>query len=94
MNPPAADPVVMTRVSNLLPGQSARLVAVGGQGTFRRRLLEMGLLPGTLVRLVRKVEVGGVLELEVRGARLSLRLAEARELSAEPCQADRVPRSA
>lgn len=70
----------MTRLSELLPGSSASLVEVGGERSFRRRLMELGLLPGTPVRVVRRVEVGDLLELEVRGAHLSLRCSDAREL--------------
>jgi Fe2+ transport system protein FeoA len=43
--------------------------------------MELGLLPGTKVRLVRRLEAGGVLELEVRRARLSLRTEDARHLT-------------
>ncbi len=70
----------MTSLDRLPPGSSARLVAIGGERAFRCRLMEMGLLPGTSVRLVRRADVGGVLELEVRGGRLSVRHGEAREL--------------
>ena len=70
----------MTSLDLLAPGQRAELVAIGGERAFRCRLMEMGLLPGTAVRLVRRVEAGGVLELEVRGSRLSVRCGEARHL--------------
>jgi Fe2+ transport system protein FeoA len=73
----------MTSLDNLAPGATARLVAIGGERSFRCRLMELGLLPGTHVRLVRKAEVGGVLELEVRGCRLSVRSREARALLVE-----------
>ena len=42
--------------------------------------VELGLLPGTRLRLVRKADVGGILEVEVRGCHLSLRHSEARHL--------------
>jgi Fe2+ transport system protein FeoA len=70
----------MVSLDSLAPGQQARLVSVGGERAFRCRLMEMGLLPGTAVRLVRRIEAGGVLELEVRGSRLSVRCGEARHL--------------
>ncbi len=74
----------MTSLDNLLPGTRARLVSVGGERAFRCRLMELGLLPGTVLQLVRRLDVGGVLEIEVRGCRLSVRRAEARELVVEP----------
>jgi len=74
----------MTPLRNLSPGSSARLVQVGGERGFRRRLMELGLLPGTDVRVVRSVDVGGLVELEVRGCHVSLRQSEAQELLVEP----------
>jgi Fe2+ transport system protein FeoA len=70
----------MTSLDTLSPGSRARLVSVGGERAFRCRLMEMGLLPGTAVRLVRRADAGGVLELEVRGSRLTVRHGEARQL--------------
>ena len=61
-------------------GAEARLVKIGGQRSFRCRLMELGLLPGTLVRIVRRADIGGVLELEVRGCRVTVRQVEARKL--------------
>jgi len=46
--------------------------------------MELGLLPGTQLRVVRRVDIGGLVELEVRGCRLSIRRAEARLLEVEP----------
>lgn len=74
----------MTPLQNLRAGSSARLVQVGGERGFRRRLMELGLLPGTDVRIVRRVDVGGLVELEVRGCHVSLRQSEAQELLVEP----------
>jgi Fe2+ transport system protein FeoA len=45
--------------------------------------MEMGLLPGTLVRLVRRMPLGGLVELEVRGGHLSLRSSEVGQLMVE-----------
>jgi len=74
----------MQPLLDLAPGSSARLTRVGGPRGFRRRLMELGLLPGTLVRLVRRVDVGQLVELEVRGCHVSLRRSEAAELHVRP----------
>jgi Fe2+ transport system protein FeoA len=58
-------------------GQTVRVERVGGERSFRRRLLELGLVPGTHVQLVRMAPLGDPLELLVRGASLSIRRAEA-----------------
>lgn len=83
-NSPAPDPhAPMISIDDMSTGTSACLHAIGGERSFRRRLMELGLLPGTEVQLVRRADVGGVLELEVRGCRLSLRRSEAREIQVE-----------
>lgn len=69
---------------SLLPGRRARILSLGGERSFRRRLMEFGLLPGTEVRVVHQVDVGGLVVLEVRGCLLSLRQSEAEELAVEP----------
>ena len=74
----------MRHVQDLRPGQNGVLAQVGGDRTFRRRLMEMGFLPGTRVRLVRRVDIGDLVELEVRGSHISLRRGEADLLLLEP----------
>lgn len=67
-------------LNDLAVGACARLIQVGGRRAFRRRLMELGLLPGTLVRVVRCVPVSDLVELEVRGCHVSLRRSEAQHL--------------
>ncbi|MCA8978831.1 MAG: ferrous iron transport protein A [Planctomycetes bacterium] len=74
----------MTRLSDLPPGERAALLAIGGERSFKRRLMELGLLPGTQVRLVRRVDIGDLLEVEVRGSHLSLRRGDASLLTVGP----------
>ena len=74
----------MTTLSELRDDQAARLTRVGGQRSYRRRLLELGFVPGTELRLVRRVDVGNVLEVELRHSRVSLRISEAADIEVEP----------
>ena len=74
----------MVRLIDLQDGQAGRLVSLDGDRAFRRRLMELGLLPGTSVRVVRRAEIGGVLELEVRRARLTVRTSEASLVFVQP----------
>jgi ferrous iron transport protein A len=76
----------MTTLSDLKPGSSAKLVQIGGERGFRRRLMELGFLPGTSVRMIRCVKVGDLIELEIRGCHLSIRRSEARKLWVEPAR--------
>jgi len=50
---------------------------VGGERSFRRRLMELGLVPGTRVELKAVAPLGDPIELLVRGASLSIRRSEA-----------------
>ncbi len=74
----------MRNLDDVSPGSKARLTKLGGERAFRRRLMELGLLPGTSVRVVRRSATGGVLELEVRGCHVTVRRREASMLEVEP----------
>ena len=54
-----------------------RVLQVGGDRGFRRRLLEMGFVPGTEVKIVGSAPLGDPLELELAGGRVSIRKAQA-----------------
>ena len=57
---------------DLLPlGQEAVITAVGGGGALRCRLLDMGLIPRTAVRVEKTAPLGDPIELRVRGYALS-----------------------
>ena len=69
---------------DLLPlGQEAVITAVGGEGALRCRLLDMGLIPKTTVRVEKTAPLGDPIELRVRGYSLSLRKADARNITVE-----------
>jgi ferrous iron transport protein A len=57
---------------------------VGGERSFRRRLMELGLVPGTVVRVHKVAPLGDPLELKARGCTLSIRIAEARTVDVAP----------
>jgi ferrous iron transport protein A len=61
-------------------GHAGVILRVGGEPGFRRRLLELGLLPGTELRVLRVAPLGDPLELWCRGAHLSIRQREAQRL--------------
>ncbi len=67
-------------LAELAVGAVATVIRVGGCGSFRRRLMELGILPGTRVELVGVAPLGDPLELLVRGASLSIRRNEALEV--------------
>lgn len=61
-------------------GQLVVVEQVGGERAFRRRLLELGFVSGTRVELIRIAPLGDPMEFLLRGASLSIRRAEAREI--------------
>ena len=62
-------------------GQVVTVEHVAGEGSFRRRLMELGLVPGTRVEVIGVAPLGDPLELLVRGGSLSIRRAEAEGVS-------------
>ena len=71
------------QLSEIPIGQVVQVAHIAGSGSFRRRLMELGLVPGTRVELLRVAPLGDPLELLVRGASLSIRKAEASAIEVE-----------
>lgn len=65
-------------------GSSARVRSVDGSRAFRRRLLEMGLVPGTVVRVVTVAPLGDPLQISVRHGQWSIRRNEAAQVAVDP----------
>ncbi len=64
----------------LAAGKSARIETVGGDGALRQHFLDMGMVPGVTVKLVKFAPMGDPMELLIRGYKLTLRLAEAEKI--------------
>ena len=70
----------MSTLAKTALGKTVKVTGVAGPRAFRRRLLEMGLVPGTEVRIVTRAPLGDPLQIEVRGGQWSLRTAEAAQI--------------
>ena len=70
-------------LNELKIGETAAITAVGGDGALRCRLLDMGLIPKTTVRVEKVAPLGDPIELRVRGYSLSLRKEDARNIEVE-----------
>ena len=70
----------MNTLDELKPGESGVIRTVGGQGALRRRLLEMGLTPGTQVMVQKMAPSGDPIEIHIRGDQLTLRKDDAAEI--------------
>ena len=64
-------------------GREAVITAVGGEGSLRCHLLDMGLTPRTTVYVEKIAPLGDPMELRVRGYALSLRKEDARSIEVE-----------
>ncbi|MEG1473948.1 MAG: FeoA family protein [Christensenella sp.] len=70
----------MHTLSKLRPGESGVIQIVGGEGALRRRLLEMGLTPGTKVMVQKMAPSGDPIEIHIRGYQLTLRKDDASQI--------------
>jgi ferrous iron transport protein A len=73
----------VTNLSQLAPGATARITAVGAIGPMKRRLMDMGVLPGETVRVEKVAPLGDPIEIRIRSYSLSLRKKEAQEILVE-----------
>jgi Fe2+ transport system protein FeoA len=64
-------------LTDLPIGSNARVTSVKGTGRVTRRLLEMGVIPGVAVRIVKMAPFGDPIEVRVRGYSLAMRRTEA-----------------
>ena len=62
-------------------GQSAQILEVGGEGALRQHFLDMGVLPGAEVTVVKLAPMGDPMELEIHGYELTLRLDDAAKIT-------------
>lgn len=70
-------------LKELIPGQSARVVTVGGEGALRQHFLDMGVIPGAEVTLMKLAPMGDPMELRIHGYELTLRLDDAAKIDVE-----------
>lgn len=75
-------------------GQSASILAVGGEGALRQHFLDMGLIPGAEVTLVKYAPMGDPMELRVYGYELTLRLEDAGKIEVEAVEEPEVRQDA
>ena len=68
------------KLSELKTSESAVIQNVGGQGELRQHFLDMGIIPGAEVTLVKFAPMGDPMELQIHGYELTLRLAEAEKI--------------
>ena len=70
-------------------GTSGVIIAVGGEGSLRQHFLDMGVIPGAEVTLMKYAPMGDPMELRIHGYELTLRLADGEKVEIAPLGADR-----
>lgn len=73
----------MMTLKDLPIGKSGRIVTVGGEGALRQHFLDMGVIPGAEVKMVKVAPMGDPVELRIHGFELTLRLADAEQIQIE-----------
>lgn len=73
-------------LKELSAGETAKITAVGGNGALRQHFLDMGVIPGAEVTVVKFAPMGDPVELEIHGYELTLRLADAEQITIEPIE--------
>ena len=74
------------KLSELKTGQSGRVESVGGEGALRQHFLDMGVIPGAELTLVKLAPMGDPMELRIHGYELTLRLADAEKIGVTPLE--------
>ena len=72
------------RLNELTAGRSARILSVGGEGALRQHFLDMGMIPGAEVTMIKLAPMGDPMELRIHGYELTLRLADAEKIGIAP----------
>lgn len=70
-------------LSEMKAGEQGRITKVGGGGAVRRRLMDMGVIPRTMIEVERIAPMGDPIWIRLRGYQLSLRKEEAINISVE-----------
>lgn len=70
-------------LKDLKPGEQGTVVSVGSKGAVRRRIMDMGVTPGTVIKVIKVAPLGDPVEVNIRGYELSLRKDEAQQIIVE-----------
>jgi len=70
-------------LANLKPGEKGRITTIGAIGPLKRRLMDMGVLVGEVVKVVKVAPMGDPIEVFIKSYNLSLRKSEAEGIAVE-----------
>lgn len=78
----------MIKLSELAIGKHATITTVGGSGSLRQHFLDMGVIPGAKVKMVKHAPLGDPVEVRIHGYELTLRLADCAEIEVDNVEDD------
>ena len=81
----------MKTLRNLKIGERGRIAAVGGEGELRQHFLDMGLIPGADVEMIKLAPMGDPMEIMIHGYELTLRMDDAARIDVEPLREGELP---
>ena len=70
-------------LKDLKPGEEGKVISIGERGPLRRRIMDMGVTPGVMIKVIKVAPLGDPIEINIRGYELSLRKKEAQQISIE-----------
>ena len=73
-------------LKDLKPGESGKIIKVGGEGALRQHFLDMGVIPDADVTCVKLAPMGDPMELRLHNYELTLRLADAEKIEIVPTE--------
>jgi len=74
------------KLTNIPSGESAKVTAISGSNQITKRLMEMGVVPGVSVRMIKSAPFGDPLEVSLRGYHLAMRKSEADQIEVQSSQ--------
>ena len=74
---------MVKKLSDMKPGEVGTVAAVNGTGNVKHRLVDMGVVPGTAVRVMKYAPLADPVEIKVKNFELSLRISEAQMIDIE-----------
>ncbi|WP_126938496.1 FeoA family protein [Veillonella sp. VA142] len=74
---------MIKKLSDMKPGEVGTVAAVNGTGNVKHRLVDMGVVPGTAVRVMKYAPLADPVEIKVKNFELSLRISEAQMIDIE-----------
>lgn len=78
----------MNTLTDLPIGEKAKVLSVNGNNQITKRLMEMGVVPGASVRVIKSAPFGDPLEIRVRGYHLAMRKSEASRIEVQSLNAE------